>query len=101
MELLLTDEVKRYISALSSAVEKHQIDRYFERQRGLAYRLKEPVSKTLRDGIHEIRPGPHRFLFFYRGQNIVIVHAFRKKKQRTPKGEIDAAIRKRQAYELG
>lgn len=101
MKLYLTDEVKDYIAALSSAAEKHQVDRYFERQKELAHRLRMPVSRTLRDGIHEIRPGPHRFLFFYRADEIVVVHAFRKKTKKTPEGEINAAIRKRQAYELG
>jgi phage-related protein len=98
MKLFLTDEIKGYIAALSSVGEKHQIGQYFERQRELAYRLKKPVSNSLRDGIHEIRPGPHRFLFFYRKQAIVVVHAFRKKTNKTPEGEINAAIRKRQPF---
>ena len=91
-------EVASYITELPSASERAQIDRYFERQRTLGFRLKEPVSKTLRGPIHEIRPGAHRFLFFYHKGQMIIVHSFRKKSRHTPEKEIGAAVRKRQAY---
>ena len=95
MDIILTDEVKEYIKGLSSVLEKAQIYQYLERQEALGHRLKEPVSKSLREGINEIRPGSHRLLFFYYKGQIIIVHAFRKKTQRTPSYEIKAAVRKR------
>lgn len=84
-----------YIKGLSNTTEKAQISQYLDRQQELGHRLKEPVSKPLRDRINEIRPGSHRFLFFYHKGKIVIVHAFRKKTRETPDYEIKAAIRKR------
>ena len=101
MELILVDEVKKYIKELSSSGEIAQIYQYFERQQELSHRIKEPVSKHLQHNINEIRPGPHRFLFFYHEHHMVIVHAFRKKSRKTPEGEIEAAVRKRELYLQG
>ena len=101
MELILIDEVKTYIKELSSSTETAQIYQYFERQQELSHRIKEPVSKRLQHNINEIRPGPHRFLFFFHEHQIVVVHAFRKKSRRTPEGEIEAAVRKRELHLQG
>ena len=98
MEIILSDEVSVYIKELSSVSEKAQIAQYLDRQEELGYRLKEPVSKPLHDGVSEIRPGPHRFLFFYYKAQIVVIHAFRKKTRRTPAHEIKSAIRKKEAW---
>ncbi len=98
MDIRLNDEVKVYIKSLSSMSEKAQIAQYLDRQAELGYRLKEPVSKVLRDGINELRPGSHRLLFFYDQKEMVMIHPFRKKTRRTPDREIDAAIRKRNTW---
>ncbi len=98
MEILLTDEVAAYIKDLSGATEKAQISRYLDRQAQLGHRLKEPVSRSLGKGIHEIRPGPHWLLFVYHDGRIVVLHAFRKKTQRTPEREIRAALHKKEAW---
>lgn len=98
MEILLSNEVQSYITGLTSQTEKAQISQYLDRQEELAHRLKEPVSKSLRGGINEIRPGPHRLLFFYDNGRIIIIHAFRKKTQQTPEYELKAAIRKRSEW---
>lgn len=98
MDINLSAEVSAYIKALSSVSEKAQISQYIDRQEELGHRLKEPVSKPLRDGLNEIRPGPHRLLFFYHNGEIVIIHAFRKKTQQTPEYEIKAGIRKRDEW---
>ena len=87
-----------YIQKLSAVSEQAQVYQYLVRQEELGHRLKAPVSKTLRDGVHEIRPGPHRLLFFYDKGRIIIIHAFRKKTQKTPIHEISAAIRKREEW---
>ncbi len=98
MDITLTNEVKGYIQNLSSIAEKAQIYQYLERQAELGHRLKEPVSKSLREGINEIRPGPHRLLFFYHKGQMIIVHAFRKKTQKTPNREIEAGVRKKEEW---
>ena len=98
MDIILSDGVKEYIKSLSSTTEKAQIVQYLDRQATLGHRLKEPVSKPLRDGIQEIRPGPHRLLFFFYKGRIVIIHAFRKKTRETPDHEIKAAIGKKERW---
>ncbi len=98
MDIILTDEVKKYIKALSSTTEQAQIYQYLERQEELGHRLKEPVSKPLEHGINEMRPGPHRFLFFYERGQIIVIHVFRKKTQKIPDYELKTAIRKRDQW---
>ena len=53
-----------------------------------------PVSRSLGNSLYEIRPGPNRLLFFFHEGQIIMIHAFRKKQNKTPDGEIDAALRK-------
>ena len=99
MEIIFSDEVKAYIKGLSNMTEKAQVAQYLNRQEALGHRIKEPVSKHLRDGINELRPGPHRLLFFYQKGQIVMVHVFRKKTRKTPSREVKTAIHKRSVWE--
>ena len=98
MKIILLDEVERYIKRLSSAAEKNQVTRYIDRQEELKFLLKRPVSAAIRSGIHELRPGPHRLLFFFHQDSVVICHAFRKKTNKVPAGEVALAISARRDY---
>lgn len=98
MDILLDRDVELYIKGLSSSTERAQISQYLDRQGELGHHLKEPVSKALKDGVNEIRPGPHRLLFFFDAGKIIVVHVFRKKTQKTPDREIKAAVRKRELW---
>ncbi len=65
--------------------------------------LREPYSKHLQDGIFEIRckfgNNITRVLyFFYYNQRIILTNGFVKKTQKTPKSEIDLAIKRRTSY---
>lgn len=65
--------------------------------------LREPYSKHLQDGIFEIRckfgNNITRVLcFFYYNQRIILTNGFVKKTQKTPKNEIDLAIKRRKSY---
>lgn len=65
--------------------------------------LREPYSKHLQDGIFEIRckfgNNITRVLyFFYYNQRIILTNGFVKKTQKTPKTEIDLAIKRRKSY---
>ncbi len=53
-----------------------------------------------RHKIYELRPGKHRIFFiFIKGEEkFVLLHAFRKKSKKTPKKEIDRAIKEAQNY---
>jgi phage-related protein len=49
--------------------------------------------KTLRDDIKELKVKRHRFVFFIKGQTIYFISAFMKKTSKTPKREIENALK--------
>ena len=67
--------------------------------------LREPYSKSLEDGILEIR-AKHgsditRVLYFFVvGRKVILTNGFVKKTQKTPKREIERAKRYRADYQL-
>lgn len=66
--------------------------------------LREPYSKSLDDGIFEIRAKQgsnitHVLYFFYIGNKIILTNGFIKKSQKTPPSEIDLAKKYRAEYE--
>lgn len=50
-----------------------------------------PFVKHLTDGIWELRPVCNRILFFQEGEVFILLHAFRKKSRKTPRGEVERA----------
>lgn len=59
----------------------------------------EPYVKYLESGIWELRPLRNRILFFcYRDNKYVLLHHFIKKTQKTPRREIEKALRNMQDY---
>ena len=65
--------------------------------------LREPYSKSLGDGIFEVRAvvgsDISRVLYFFVvGKKIILTNGFVKKTQKTPSGEIDRAKRYRKDY---
>ncbi len=65
--------------------------------------LREPYSKSLGDGIFEVRAKQGsditRVLYFFVvGQKIILTNGFVKKTQKTPRGEIDRAKHYRADY---
>ena len=68
--------------------------------------LREPYSKSLDDGIFEIRAKQGSNItrvlyFFYIGNKIILTNGFIKKSQKTPPSEIDLAKKYRAEYEKG
>ncbi|WP_418421742.1 type II toxin-antitoxin system RelE/ParE family toxin [Butyribacter intestini] len=66
--------------------------------------LREPYSSYLTDGIFELRVKQgsdiSRVLYFFVvGRKIILTNGFRKKSQKTPKGEIDLAKKYKAEYE--
>ena len=67
------------------------------------YELREPYSKPLGDGIFELRAQAGRNIsrvlyFFVVNGKAVLTHGFIKKTQKTPKAEIERAVRYRDDY---
>lgn len=69
-----------------------------EKLKNRAYH-REPLSKYLEPGLWELRvkaeSGILRIIYtFSKGQTIILLHAFVKKQQKTPKGELEFARRR-------
>ena len=65
--------------------------------------LREPYSEYLQDGILELRAkvgsNVSRVLyFFFDGKKAILTHGFIKKTQKTPRKEIDRALRYKEEY---
>lgn len=65
--------------------------------------LREPYSKSLGDGIFELRCSVGNNItrvlyFFYYGERIILTNGFIKKTQKTPKKEIELAKKRRREY---
>jgi phage-related protein len=68
-----------------------------ERLRVLNVQAREPLVKHLEDKIWELREESQKNIyrllyFFFTGRQIVFLHGFQKKTQKTPRREIDAAL---------
>ena len=62
-------------------------------------RIGEPVTKHLDGDIWELRPLRNRLLYaYYKDNKFIILHHFIKKTQKTPKKEIEQAMRNLQDY---
>lgn len=86
--------VEAFLEALSEterAAVKAKL--FYLQERG--NQLREPHTKSMGDGLYELRGHAFRIFFCYRpGNRIVLLHAFRKKSQATPTREIRLARRR-------
>jgi phage-related protein len=87
--------VEEFLSALDLKTQA-RFDWPIERLRQLNVRAREPLIKPLEGKIWELRRASdgniYRLLyFFFTGRNIVFVHGFAKKTQKTPRREIETA----------
>lgn len=67
-------------------------------------RLREPYSKHIQEGIFELRIKfasdiSRIFYFFFDGDKIILTNGFIKKTQKTPKEEIEKAIKYKEDYQ--
>ena len=66
--------------------------------------LREPYSKNLENGLFELRVQQSNNIsrilyFFFDGRRIVMTNGFIKKTQKTPRSEIDKALKYKACYE--
>jgi phage-related protein len=55
--------------------------------------LGDPHARRLRGKLWELRPFPNRIIYFaYTGRQMVLLHGFTKKTEKTAKREIETAI---------
>lgn len=83
----------------SSRIQYRQMIYYIELLQQFGTRLSDKVTKYISDDIWELRPGGNRIFYFFHCDNtFVLLHAFRKKTQKTPKREIEKAKAERADY---
>src|SRR5580658_704064 len=71
--------------------------------RSQGHELRRPIADFLRDGIYELRPAfqgvNYRILYFFAGQNVVVVSHGIVKESAVPSVEIDRALERRRRFE--
>ncbi len=92
IENFLNDLQKRATTNKDARIQHKQVAQYIQLLEDCGTRLGENVTKHLDEDIWELRPGRNRVLFFYFESNtFVLLHHFRKKTKKTPRGEIEKA----------
>lgn len=80
-------------------IQLKQITYYIELLKHDGTRLPEKITKYLQGDIWELRPGSNRVMyFFFKNDTYVLLHMFKKKTQKTPKSEIEKAIKECNDY---
>ena len=87
--------VRRFIEALSDK-EQAKIAAYISELRTQGHNLRRPLAGYLGDGIYELRPRNNRvFYFFFLKDNVVLLHAIRKKTDKIPKEDLALCLRRK------
>lgn len=91
-----TNTVEAFIRELPKAeqpIVRARIDFVAE----VGIRAREPLSKSLGNGLFELRAKSARIFYCFRpGGVIVLLHGFTKKSQKTPSREMETAIKRMQ-----
>jgi phage-related protein len=74
-----------------------------EQLRARNVRAREPLARHLEGDLWELREESRTNIyrvvyFFFTGRRIVFLHGFQKKTQRTPRGELETARQRHQAF---
>src|SRR5271169_3377911 len=71
--------------------------------RSQGHELRRPIADFLRDGIYELRPTyqgvNYRILYFFGGQDIVVISHGISKESKVPAVEINRAMERKKKYE--
>lgn len=90
----LLELADKAISNKDARIQFNQINYCIELLKNQGTRLPVNITKHLQGEIWELRPGNNRILYFYFEDNtFVLLHMFRKQTQKTPKSEIEKAIK--------
>ena len=80
-------------------IQLKQLMYYIELLQYNGTRLPESITKHITENIWELRPGDNRvFYFFFQNNTFVLLHHFRKRTQKAPQREIEAAKRERDRF---
>lgn len=91
--------VKEFIDKLSLK-EQAKIKAYLDELKNQGHNLRRPMADYLGDGIYELRPRDNRFFyFFYLRENVVLLHAIRKKTNKIPVADMELCIKRKKEIE--
>lgn len=100
-------EVAEYIKELKrksilgkeNRINFNKVVAYLDILSDMGTRVGEPVTKHLEGEIWELRPLKHRFLYaYYKNRRFLILHHFIKKTRKTPRKEMERALKKLEDY---
>lgn len=87
--------VREFIENLPEK-EQVKIAAYVSELRTQGHNLRRPLAGYLGDGVYELRPRDNRFFyFFFLKDNVVLVHAIRKKTNKIPKEDLALCLRRK------
>lgn len=90
---------RKSISSKSDRIKLKQIMLCISMLKRDGTMIGEPYVKHIKDELWELRPGKNRILFFTWHENdIVLLHYFTKKTNKTPKREIEKGFREIENY---
>ena len=91
--------VKEFIDDLPLD-EQVKVFAYINELRKQGHNLRRPLADYVRDGIYELRPKANRlFYFFYLRENVVFVHAIKKKTHKIPENDIEVSLKRKRQIE--
>jgi len=91
--------VKDFIDSLP-VKERAKVFAYIIELKNQGHNLRRPMADYLGNGIYELRPQNNRiFYFFFLRDNVVLVHAIKKKSDRIPEGDLSLCLRRKMQTE--
>jgi phage-related protein len=91
--------VKGFIEKLSLK-EQAKVFAYLVELKKQGHNLRRPMSDYLCEGIYELRPRDNRiFYFFLLRENVVLLHAIRKRTDKVPGGDLRICLKRQKQVE--
>jgi len=91
--------VKEYIEDLT-VEEQAKVFAFIGELKKQGNNMRRPMADYLEDGIYELRPKNDRiFYFFYRRNNIVLVHAIKKHVDKIPRVDLALCLKRKRGVE--
>lgn len=91
--------IKEFIDDLPLE-EQAKVFAYIEELKRQGHNLRRPLADYVKDGIFELRPKTNGlFYFFYLRDNIIFVHAIKKKRNKIPENDIELSLQRKRAIE--
>lgn len=97
MEVITDRRVKEFLESLSE-IEQGRVQGYIELFAKNGFNLPGKYLKKIASNLWELRPGNVRLLIGKVGSIMVVVNAFKKKSQKTPRKGIKTALKRLEEY---